>query len=302
MKRGLIVVVLIGAAAVAAWFAYARAGTQSASPRPAAHAGSGPAAADWKPPRTPDGRPDLQGYWDALEYVDGRRRTSPFALDVQAHVKNAWWNEHPSLVVDPADGGIPYQEWAAKKRRQLVSTDFIEYIGGVDPHVKCFRNAPPRQIYAPGGVQILQSAGQVVIVHEWDANYRVVPTDGRPHIGKSFSLYVGDSRGRWEEDTLVVDTTNLNGNAWLSANGDFTSPDLRLVERFTMLEPDRIHYQVTLDAPSMYSRPWTMAFRLVRLKDPGYQHIEFACREGEKSLQNIQEAHPGAQHGRVFIK
>ena len=274
------------------------ASTSSLAPPPAI-AYPQPRTSGFKPPRTADGRPDLQGYWSISEYVDGSRVTSPIALDIQAHEENAWVRKHQSVVVDPKDGKVPYQEWALKKKSELVRSEFIEYIGGVDPHVKCYRNAPPRQIYAPGGVQILQEKDRVLIINEWDGNARIVPTDGRAHIGKRFSLFIGDPIGSWDGDTFVIDTTNLNGNAWLSANGDFTMPDLHIVERFTMMSSDRILYSATLDAPSVYTRPWTMAFRMVRNTEAGYQQMEFACHEGEKTLKNIQEAHPGAQSGIV---
>jgi hypothetical protein len=175
----------LAACAAAIWWLLQGAGTQRTAAQPSGESGGIPSTLVSTRPRLPDGTPNLQGYWDALEYTDGAPRQAPFALDLQASEKTAWREAHRTLVVDPPTGKIPYQEWAVKKRYELVSPEFIEYIGGVDPHVKCFRNAPPRQIYAPGGVQILQSPGQVVIVHEWDANYRVVPTDGRPHIGKA---------------------------------------------------------------------------------------------------------------------
>ena len=264
------------------------------TPIRAAEQGPPKSASGWTPLRTADGMPDLQGYWDAAEYAKGERREAAFAADIEAHPPSDFRGAGLTLVVDPPDGKIPYLPAAAARRKAIQGPDYV-YTSEIDPHVRCWRNGPPRAIYAPSGFQILQTPGYVIIAGEYSHNYRVIPTDGRPHLGKNIPLFIGDSRGHWEGDTLVVDTTNYNGKFWLDSAGNVTSPALHLVERWAMINPDRIYYEATLEDPTMYARPWKMGFRFVRNKEAGYEQIEFACHEGERSLQNILDVTPDAK-------
>ena len=97
--------------------------------------------------------------------------------------------------------------------------------------------------------------------------YRIIPTDGRPHVGENITLWQGDSRGRWDGTTLVVDVTNQNAKPWLDQAGNFYSDAARVVERFTMIDRDTIHYQATIEDPNVYTRPWTIAFPIRRIPD-----------------------------------
>ena len=269
----------------------------SAGQRPAARVKSPTTPAQgWTPPRTPDGKPDFQGYWRFSEYPDGTPGTDGAALDIQEARPTSDIDRFraPSMVIDPPDGKIPYTPSALAKKNEYVLPGHV-YAGAVDPHVRCWRNGPPRSVYAPNGLEILQSPGQVVILGEYSHNYRVIPTNGHPHVGKSIALFIGDSRGRWDGDTLVVDTTNFNGQFWLDAAGDFTSPTLHLVERWTLIDADTIYYDATLDDPTIYTRPWRLGLHLARRKVPGYELIEFACHEGEQSLKNILDVTPNAK-------
>ena len=136
--------------------------------------------------------------------------------------------------------------------------------------------------------QILQTPGYVVILHEMIHEARIIPIDGRPHLDKSIRLWTGDPRGHWEGDTLVVETTNFNGKGWIATNaasgrirGVPHSDALHLVERFTRVDADTINYEVTIEDPNIYTRPWTVAIPLSR--DESYQMFEYACHEGNKA-------------------
>jgi hypothetical protein len=119
-------------------------------------------------------------------------------------------------------------------------------------------------------VLIVQSSGYIVMLWQWAHSYRIIPLDNRPHIPASVKLWQGDSRGRWEGRTLLVDTTNQKAN-WLDFVGDFHSDALRVTERFTIVDADTIRHEATLDDPKVYTKPWTMRLLLVREKEPGFE-------------------------------
>jgi len=141
--------------------------------------------------------------------------------------------------------------------------------------------------------RILQGPGWVGIIYEMVHEARVIRLDGRPHIGKAIRLDMGDARGRWEGDTLIVETTNFRArSAYRNANPD----TLRLVERFTRAAADRIEWSVTVDDPSTWTRPWTFAVPLtVNDREPVY---EYACHEGNYGLHNILSAARGIERER----
>ncbi|MBI3047244.1 MAG: hypothetical protein HYY76_02940 [Acidobacteria bacterium] len=251
---------------------------------PAAAAGQ---AGRWSPPRLPDGQPDMQGHWisDAVgaahSVEDGR---DPDADTIQGRV-----GEHnPVVIVSPPDGRIPYRPEAAARRERLLRDIFTPTrFEHVDPHVRALLDGVPRNNYVPGGMQIIQTPGMVAILYESNHAYRVIPIDGRPHPPQPVKLWMGDSRGRWEGDTLVVDVTNFNEETWLDSHGSFHSDALHVVERWTYAGPDRIDYEVTLDDPKAFSRPWTIAFRVNRNKQKGYEVWEDTRWEGERDVEHI---------------
>jgi hypothetical protein len=219
----------------------------------------------FNPPRTPDGRPDLGGTW-------GRTVASQ---DIEEHSAAYSLTAGPTLIVDTPDGRIPYRPWALELRNRMVD----RYIS---PLAACALPGVPRQVYAPGGTQILQGPGYVVFALEYSHSYRIVPTAPAPHVPGAVKLWMGDSRGRWEGNTLVVDVTNSNGLAWLDNAGNFYTDALHVVERFTLVDADTIHYEARIEDPGVYTRPWTIAFGLTRNKDPEYELLEEACHEGNE--------------------
>ena len=264
---------ILSAAAVASTVAVAAAGQ------------TGP----WTPTRLPDGQPDIRGHWisDAVggahSVEDGR---DPDADVIQGRAGE----RNPILIVEPADGRIPYQPAAAARRQQLLRDIFTptrrEH---VDPHIRALVDGVPRNNYVPGEMQILQIAGSVVILYESNHSYRVVPLDGR-HPPGQVKLWMGDSRGHWEGNTLVVDVTNFNEDTWFDSHGSFHSDALHVVERWTPAGPDRIDYSVTLEDPKVFTRPWKMAFAINRNREKNYEIWEDSRHEGERDVEGILTA------------
>ena len=227
----------------------------------------------FNPPRTPDGKPDMRGDWN--------NPTTTGSQNIEDYPGDGFLGPQTTLIVDPPDGKIPYQpQWATKKQENLK-----EYI---DPFGTCYPPGVPRHVYSPRGHHILQSPGVFSIVSEFAHVYRVIPTDGSPHIGNDIRLYMGDSRGRWEGNTLVVDTTNLTDRTWLDITGDFHSDALHVTERFTLVDPDTIFFETTLEDRKVFTRPWTMAFPLVRAEQ-GHEVMEEACFEGDHDIPHMLE-------------
>ena len=229
-----------------------------------------PKAKAFTPPRTPDGQPDIHGYWE-------RAFTSQ---DVEEHTAGFGVQAGPSLVVDTPDRRIPYQPWALAFRNRLPEK-FIS------PLASCEPPGVPRDVIAPAAHEIVQTPGYVLHLLEYSHSYRIIPTGGQPHPDGSVRLWQGSSRGHWEGNTLVVDVVNTNGLAWLDNAGNFVSDALHVVERFTLVDKDTIHYEARLDDPRVYTRPWTMVSALVRNKEPRFEIWEQACHEGNQSVNDL---------------
>jgi hypothetical protein len=223
----------------------------------------------FNPRRTADGQPDLRGLWNRTVTSQDIEEHGADGLNIQAG---------PSLVVDTPDRRIPYQPWALEFRNGMIAS-FIS------PLAACFPPGVPRHVYAPGGHQILQTPESIVHLLEYSHAYRVIPTVERPHIPSTVKLWQGDSRGRWEGNTLRVDVTNPNGLTWFDNAGNFASDALHVVERFTLIDADTIHYEAHIEDPHVYTRPFTIAFALVRNTTPDYELWEQACHEGNRSVE-----------------
>ena len=194
-------------------------------------------------------------------------------------------DKRTSLIYDPADGKIPLTEAA---RRRVAQRTQVSNSGWGDSYEdrpladRCligFNSGPPM---VPGAynnnMQIVQAPGYVVIINEMVHNARIIPTDGRPHT--RLRQWSGDSRGRWDGDTLVVETINFRRETSLQGS----TGDTRLVERFTRVDAETIRYEFTVSDPSSYIRPWTAMVPLVRMREPLF---EYACHEGNYALPNI---------------
>jgi hypothetical protein len=183
-----------------------------------------------------------------------------------------------SLVVDPPDGKVPYQAWAAAKRKPIYQLHGDPPPEWVDPNAQCWPQGVPRHLNNRE-FEIFQPRGHVVIFNMAHHTYRVIPVDGSPHIPENVKLWVGDSRGRWEGNTLVVDVTNNNDQTWFDVMASFHSDAMRVTERMTVTGADRIEYQAVITDPKVYTRPWTFALVFNKAKDYGSELYEEACVE-----------------------
>ncbi len=265
--------------------------------------------------RTPDGQPDLQGLWTNSTTTPLERPAAMAdqavlsdeevaALDAQAVGRNDrppragdpgtynefWWErgtrlKQTSLVVDPADGRIPEMTAAGSVR--------ASWARGTDSWTdrtlaeRCVTRGAPKR---PGGYNnnflILQTPGYVTILQEMINEVRVIPLDGRPHVDDEIRLLMGDSRGRWDGETLVVETTNFSDeivfNSFNCCPG--AGEHLRLVERFTRLDDDTIDHRYTVEDSATYAGPWTASIPMARFDGPIF---EYACHEGNYGMENL---------------
>ena len=201
-------------------------------------------------------------------------------------------NSRPWLVVDPPDGRIPPTTAEAQKRAAARASarsgrgpaDSFEDRSLYDQCIS--RGIPGSMMPAIYGnsYQIVQGPGYVAIRYEMIHETRIVPLDARPHVGRGIRTFMGDARGRWDGNTLVVETTNFDPRTAYRGASD----SLRLVERFKPVGPDKVEWSVTSDDPSTWARPWTFAMYLT--KDPTQAPFEYACHEGNYGLRNILSA------------
>ena len=265
----------------------------SVAPAPAAGQPLPTPAETWTPPLTPDGQPDIGGHWSQQNRITTYSIQAGEA-DRAEHIGITGQEAATGApIVDPPNGRIPYQPWAEKKAKFLYDQhrhpSRVEYI---DPVTRSFLDGVPRINYR-NTMRIVQSPGQVVIINEYNHTYRVIPLDGSPHIGAEIKLWMGDSRGHWEGNTLVVDVTNNNEHTWFDIVGSFHSDALHLVERWTFVNPDRIDYEVTIEDPKVFARPWKLLVNLGRQED--YELWEVAIWEGNHAVETILGVAPEVQ-------
>jgi hypothetical protein len=234
--------------------------------------------ADAEPPapvrRMADGTPDISGLYQANA---GGANYGLESKPGQFLVPGS-----RGVVVDPPDGLLPYRDWA--RAEQIDRT--LPQRGYDDPTAHCFVAAgPPRVHYVPSPFQIIQTSGYVVMLFE-RMSWRIIPLDGREHIPDAIRLWNGDSVGRWEGDTLVVDTRNMNGKTWLNEYGDVTSHAQSIVERYTPTSADSIHYQATVSDPIVFTSPWTIEMDFNRNDD---EILEVACHEDNQDLEHLRD-------------
>jgi hypothetical protein len=270
----------------------------------------------WKPKLLSDGQPDIQGVWTTVHYGMGCLSNpangdvgcvSPPGPRPKVGTANAGrpprrGHEAPSRILDTPDGKIPYTQVALAHQQDL----FAHYYepsrpGDIDPQQRCFPLGAVRQ-FTWHDVQVFQYPKKIVMVFQGAEQYRIIYLDDRPHLGRNLKLWFGDSRGHWEGTTLVVDTTNNNGKGRLSRAGDFSSENVHYVERFAFTDQDHFHYEVLMDDPTTYTRPWKFGFDEKRgyfAGDGGvpegpvtaesqasYENWEEACHEGLRDEDN----------------
>jgi hypothetical protein len=248
-----------------------------AMPLPASTAGKPPAKARTNIHRRPDGEPDFQGFY----LPDGGGAN----YGLEKHVGNPLNPGGRGVIVEPADGTLPRQAWAAQEWEDRNRPER----GYDDPTAHCFPAGVPRSMYVPTSFQVIQTSDHIVFFHERVA-WRIVriaqSVDKRVHLPDTMRLWQGDSVGHWEGDTLVVDTTNLNGKEWLNEVGEVVSYAAHVVERFTPAGPDKVNYEATVADPVVYTRPWTIALSFDRQSD--FELLESACHEEDHDLPHLK--------------
>lgn len=297
---------------------------------------------NWTPPRTPDGRPDLQGLFtngiltplerpaefagkpfftedeaSAFEKRVVQQRNADRRLTGEADVRraynNAWWDfgtkvaktRQTSMIVDPPDGRIPPLTPEAQKRVATRARQIKEKCAdpgrtclvGIDGQPALADNAKDRPLQERcllwpqagppmlpdaynNNYWIVQTPDYVMISIEAIHNVRIIPLDGRPHLEQNIRQWIGDPRGRWEGNTLVVDTTNFSD----ATNFKNAGRNMHLTERFTLTDPDTLLYEFTVDDPSTFTKPWSAAIPMIRTTGPIY---EYACHEGNYGIANV---------------
>ncbi len=193
------------------------------------------------------------------------------------------WDNRTSLVTDPADGKIPPLTAEARGRAAAVGAALARPAAGPKDRTlseRCITYGLPQLLAGyQSYYRITQSRNAVVVATEMIHEARVVPLDGSPHLPPTFRHWLGDSRGHWEGDTLVIDTTNFKPRSFQNA-----SERLHLVERLTRVGPDTLHYEITIDDPETWQKPWTLMIPLRHSRD---ELFEYACHEGNSGMVGI---------------
>jgi hypothetical protein len=285
----------------------------------------------WSQPRTPWGDPDIQGIWTNETITPFERPAAmadkPFLTDAEVQAiesrsaeqrdradgaparpgdvgsyNQAWFDSgtkvvstrQTSLVVEPANGRVPLkpeaeQRWKDNAARNGDAPEFMS------PWDRCITRGIPGAFFPAGynnAYQVLQFPGYVLIHYEMIHAARIIPIGRRAHLPADLRFWDGDSIGRWEGDTLVVEVANYNGKGWIATNaaagrmrGVHQSDALKIVERFKRVSADTIHYEVTIEDPKTYSQPWKVSIPLER--DDIYKIYEYACHEGNHAVGNV---------------
>jgi hypothetical protein len=312
---------LVAAATAVAWIAAAPLAAQTrtaAKPAPGAKA--------WTAPKTAWGHPDLQGIWtnttttplerlpeasdkqtltdeerEELSQKVAQRINQDLPRPGQVVPYNEFWyergrlNTRTSLVIDPPDGRVPAYTPDAQKRIEGMQASRKAHPADSwldrSSYDRCITRGMPGAMM-PGfynhNYHIMQTPGYVAIVVEMIHDARIIPLDGRPHLNNSVQQWMGDSRGHWEGDTLVVETTNFSDKVFergTTVTG--FGPGMRLVERFRRVDADSIDYQFTLEDPKTFTKTWTVAAPMAKTDGPLY---EYACHEGNYAMEGILSA------------
>jgi hypothetical protein len=226
-------------------------------------------------PRAADGKPDLSGVWIA----NGAMRLMVGDEEVKAILAaDAAAGRKPLPAPEPP----PYKPEYEAKRQYYLDRRGID-----DPMALCLMSGVPRITGRPLPFEIVQLPNRVIMLYEVHHAFRIIPTDGRPHPADIEPSYLGDSVARWEGDTLVVDVTGFNTRTWLAGVGTVHSEQLRVTERYTRDSYDTIRYDVTMEDPEVFTRPW-QTHELLRLR-PDERIREYECIENNEDLQRIQK-------------
>lgn len=217
-------------------------------------------AAAEKIPRLSNGKPDFSGIWQTTSAAD---------FDLEPHATRKDAPPGPGVV---EGGAIPYLPKALEQKQKNFAARET-----ADPRLKCYTLGVPRSVYYPEPFQIFQRPNDLMIVHQFGHSVRTVYTNETNHPADPIDLWLGDSRGKWEGDTLVVDVKHFIDETWLDRAGNFHSDALHVVERWSYLDGNTISYKATIEDPQVFSRPWNINVILYRHREKNFQLIENYC-------------------------
>ena len=211
-------------------------------------------------PRTRAGKPDLSGVWQVMNTA---------AWDIQDHSAQKGAPAGQGVV---EGNDIPYQPAALAKKKENY-----EKRATADPETKCYLPGVPRMTYMPFPFQMIQMPDQITVLYEYVHATRYIYTNGTQHPRGHIDWWMGDSRARWEGDTLVVDLIHFNDQTWFDRAGNFHSDALHVVERYLLVDRDHINYEVTIEDPKVFTRPWKMSMILYRHTEKNFQLLDYEC-------------------------
>jgi len=226
--------------------------------------------------RTFDGHPDLSGIWQSMSTANWDLQDHPaqpgpyFQLGAVGAI--------PSGRGVVEGGEIPYNPKALKQKQANFKNRWKD-----DPEVKCYMAGIPRATYMPYPFQIVQTPRAILMSYEYASSNRVINMESK-QVEASVDTWMGTSNGRWDGDTLVIDTTGFNDESWFDRAGDFHSDQLHVVERFTLMDADHMNYLATIEDPQTFTRPWKISLTLYRDVDKNAQLTEFKCVEFAEEL------------------
>jgi hypothetical protein len=232
-------------------------------------------ASSYRAPRAADSHPDLNGIWQAINTAHWNVEAHPAAqgLSTELGARAAV----PAGLGVVEGGEIPYRPEALEQRRANFANQLT-----LDPEVKCYLPGVPRATYMPFPFQIIQSTEHIMLLHEYAGAVRTIyMTD---HVDAPADSWMGWSNGRWEGETLVVDTTGFNDKTWFDRSGNYHSERLHVVERFTPRSADTLMYEATIEDPNVFTRPWKISMPLYRRVEANAQLLEFRCVEFVEDL------------------
>ena len=209
--------------------------------------------------RTAEGKPDFTGLWQAMGSASS---------NIQDHAADSGVRAGRGIV---EGNEIPYRPEALLKKQENFKNRLT-----ADPVSKCYLPGVPRAMYMPYAFQIAQGPNQIVMLFEYVHGVRNVFMTGEHYPGH-IDFWMGDSRGRWDGDTLVVDAMHFNDQTWFDAAGNFHSDELHVVERYSPMGPDHIKYEATIEDPKVFTRPWKISLVLYRQKEEHAQLLEYDC-------------------------
>jgi hypothetical protein len=272
----------------------------------------------WAGPKLPWGHPDLEGIWTSDD-MRGVPVSRPQQFGTRRHLTDAEFaarakeradarrvdnartgtfrNEegsrdfgYTSLIVEPADGRIPALTAEGRARRAVPGTSGLGPFNTVDDFSlwdRCVTRGLAGSwlpVVYGNGTRIMQTPDSVIIAHEMVHETRVIPLDGRPHVGHGLKQLMGSSRGHWEGNTLVIESTNFTDRLAIPGGGARFSESMKMTERITRIDPQMVEFEIRFEDPKTYTAPWTL--RMTLTSQPGYEIYEYACHEGNRSVAN----------------